>query len=223
MKKVRVLNVVFDQPIKRHELPAFRGAIIDKTDRKSILFHNHIGDNKFLNRYPHIQYKYIKGKPGILCIDEGTDEIHHFFNKSSWEVSVSDRKMPLSVESLDLKDFTFKVNGKMQSYKIKNWLGLNKANFQRYQDIEGLSDKVSFLEKILTGNILSMAKSIDWIINETIKIKIINIDRAYAMPLKGVKLAAFDLHFLSNVTLPNYLGLGKAAGQGYGMVLNAEG
>ena len=218
MKTVRLLHVRFKENIKRHELPAFRGAIIEKTGRKSVLFHNHIDDQTFLHRYPHIQYKYFHGKPGLLCLAKGTEAVHHFFGNPSWSIQLSDRDIHLSVDALDLKDFVFKINGKAHSYRIKNWLGLNQKNIKAYNELPGLAEKINLLERILTGNILSMAKSFDWIIEDPIRIQIQQIEKQYVMPLKGIPLSAFDLQFTSNVTLPQYIGLGKGAGQGFGMV-----
>ena len=81
MKKIRLLSITFDTEIKPYEIPAFRGAIIEKAGRESILFHNHLNEGAYLYKYPLIQYKMIGSKPCIMCIEHGVDEIHKFFEK----------------------------------------------------------------------------------------------------------------------------------------------
>ena len=220
MKKVRLLHVVFEQPIQRHELPAFRGAIIQKTNGKSILFHNHLGEDQYLNRYPLIQYKYNHGKPGLICIEDGVEEAHHFFTNKDWEVELSGRKMKLTIDQLNLNYHEFKILDHSKTYTIKNWLGLNTDNFKKYKATEDLAEKVQLLKRVLLGNILSMAKGLDWYIEQPIDLQISAINRQYAMPIKGVKVAAFDLRFKCNVHLPDGIGLGKGAGQGFGVMRN---
>ena len=74
MKKLRVLDIEFENEIQPWEVPAFRGAVIESAGRKNILFHNHKRD-KFVYSYPLIQYKRIGKKPHLVCIDDGVDEI----------------------------------------------------------------------------------------------------------------------------------------------------
>lgn len=75
LKKIRYLTVRFDVEIQPYEIPAFRGAIIEKTGAEYVNFHHHLADGQFLYRYPVIQYKRIGRNPAIICIDEGTDDI----------------------------------------------------------------------------------------------------------------------------------------------------
>jgi len=69
MKKIRILTVIFDTEIKGYEIPAFRGAVVDKVGLENIIFHNHLSGNTFLYKYPLIQYKVIRNNPAIQCID----------------------------------------------------------------------------------------------------------------------------------------------------------
>ena len=58
MKKVRILDVSFENEIRSWEVPVFRGAIIATAGRDHTLFHNH-KDEGFRYAYPLIQYKRI--------------------------------------------------------------------------------------------------------------------------------------------------------------------
>jgi len=84
-KKIRVLSVLFDTELRASEIPAFRGAMVEKVGKKEILFHNHLPDG-FRYRYPLIQYKTLGRKPAIICIEEGVDQIHKYFEKTDWSI-----------------------------------------------------------------------------------------------------------------------------------------
>ncbi len=218
MKKIRFLSVIFDAEIKPYEIPAFRGAIIEKAGRDNTLFHNHLAEDAFLYKYPLIQYKTIGGKPCILCIEYGVDEIHKFFDNKSWDIKISDRWIEMKISSLNMNQFTLQVWDKKFRYSIKNWIALNQENVKKYIEIEGLSEKIEFLERILTGNILSMAKGIDWKIDKPVELHITEIQDVRPVTLKGKKLFGFNLNFTCNVFLPNHIGLGKSVSVGYGVV-----
>ena len=218
MKKIRIIQVVFADEISGFEIPAFRGAIIEKAGKDSILFHNHFEENKFRYRYPLIQYKVINRKPCIICIEQGVDEIHKFFENKSWSIEISGRILEMKVERLNLNTFVMQVWNKMFAYGISNWLALNQENYLKYKDIENLSERISFLESTLKANIISMAKGIDWTVDKNIELKIMNLLDTRPVTLKGKKLLGFNLTFNTNVFLPNYLGLGKSVSVGYGTV-----
>ncbi len=77
MPKVRYLKVRFAQCIFPYDIPKFRAAVIEKTERIASLFHNHKNDQEVIYRYPLIQYKVTHRKASIICLDAGTDDIHH--------------------------------------------------------------------------------------------------------------------------------------------------
>ena len=218
MKKIKLLTVTFDTEIKDFEIPAFRGAVINKVGRDSILFHNHIDDNKLLYKYPLIQYKTIGRKPAIQCIDVGVDEIHKFFEKSNWDLMISDRLLEMKIHHLDLNQFTMQVWDKLFLYSISNWIALNKQNYETYLTLESLAEKTILLEKILTANILAFAKGIEWTVDKPIIVKIIELNETNGVKLKGQSVLGFNVTFRCNVFIPKFIGLGKSVSLGYGMV-----
>lgn len=218
MKKIRLLSITFDNEIKPFEIPAFRGAIVEKAGRENILFHNHLSGGAFLYKYPLIQYKTVGNKPCIICIEYGVDEIHKFFENKTWDIKISDRWLEMKIASLNMNQFTMQVWDKKFRYSIKNWIALNQENVKKYEELDGLSEKTVFLEKTLTGNILSMAKGIEWEVDKPIELKITAMKDTRLVNLKGKKMLGFNLDFSSNVFLPNHIGLGKAVSLGYGVV-----
>lgn len=222
MKRIRVLQVVFDTEINGWEIPAFRGAIIQKAGEKNILFHNHLGNNTFMYNYPLIQYKTIGKRPAIICVDSGVDEIHKYFENQDWSVNISGRNLDMKIHRLNMNQFTMQVWDKKWDYGIVNWIALNQENYRKYLDMESLVEQIAFLEQVLKGNILSFAKGIDWEVDKPIEVKIKKIDRTRAVKLKGNKVIGFTLYFRTNVFIPNYIGLGKGTSVGFGMVMSIK-
>lgn len=218
MRKIKMIQVSFEEPLKSNELPYFRAAVIEKAGREHILFHNHLDDNKHLYKYPRIQYKLIHKKPAIISIEDGTDELQHFFLKPSWDLMIKDKIYPVKVSKLFVKQYTLQVWNTLFRYYLKRWSGLNQKNYQIYQNIPEETEKIKFLEKILIGNILSMAKSLDWQIDKEIQLKIVDLKKKYISEYKNTKILCFDLVFDCNVSLPPYIGLGKHASTGFGIV-----
>lgn len=218
---LKLLRVHFDVEIAPYEVPAFRGAIIDKVGVENDLFHNHInkGDHKgYAYRYPRIQYKRIGKQPVILCIGEGVEQIHKFFEQKDWSIYIGKDLLEMRIANLSLHQFDMQLSDRMNDYSIRNWVALNQKSFAQYQQLEGVVEKIAFLEKKLIGNILSFAKGIDWRIEETIQLKITDLPQSYFVSYKKQKLQTFDLGFKTNVFLPKYIGLGAKTSVGMGTV-----
>lgn len=217
-KTIRTLVVKFNVPLQPWEVSAFRGAIIEKVGREHLLFNHHISDDKFLYRYPLIQYKSIAKKPGIVCLGDGVEEIHKLFNKSTWEIDLKGKKVNLDIDDMRLSNFTLNLWDKSFSYRLHNWLALSEKNFSRIKSLQTEMDQLEMLEKILIGNILSFAKGIEWDITNPIKVRIHQILRTKNLKYKNTHLLGFDVEFSTNVSLPLHLGLGKGVSHGFGTV-----
>jgi hypothetical protein len=218
MKKIKTLFVQFDDNLAAWQIPAFRGAIIEKVGRENFLFHQHNADNGLIYQYPVIQYKSIQQKPSLLCLGEGVDEIHKFFGLRNWDVVIQGEKHILKIHRLDLNNITVNVWEKRFNYSIQNWLALNAENYRRYQVLDNYPEKIQMLKRTLTGNMLSFAKGIEWRIDKPVQVQIQELKGEKVIRYKGIPLFAFDLNFNCNISLPNYLGLGKSASHGFGIV-----
>lgn len=104
------------------------------------------------------------------------------------------------------------------NFRIRRWIPLNSENYHKYSEIKTLSDKINFLESILKGNLLSLCKGLDLFISEELKAEITHLSEPFLVKNKGVKLMAFDVEFSSNLSIPNFIGIGKNASIGYGIV-----
>lgn len=223
VEKLKTLVIHFDNPIAIWEVPAFRGAIIEKVGQEnSMLFHNHQGES-FRYMYPLIQYKRIKGNAAIFCIKEGVEEIGKFFSQCDFQVMIGERSEKLKVADIKAEQTIVQVWEDMFTYYLNNWMPLNEDNYQKYIKLEGVAEKTQFLEKILIGNILSFCKGVDITIDKEIVCKIVQLDTPRVVKFKDISKLNFEVVFKSNISLPNYMGLGKGASVGHGMVVRKKG
>lgn len=217
MIQIRVLQIDFENEIAAYELPAFRGAISEIAGKENILFHHH-KDNKYVYKYPLIQYKRINKRPALVCIEEGVDEIHKFFENKQEGLVLGERKYELEIRRLRMNKFTMNIWNKTFNYYLRNWLSLNQKNYNEFKNITSEIEQYRFLEKILTGNILSFAKGIGWKLDKELEVRIKEITDKKIITVKNIKRETFSIVFATNVFLPNYIGLGKNASLGYGVV-----
>ena len=81
-----------------------------------------------------------------------------------------------------------------------------------------MNERLAFLERILTGNILSFAKGIGIHFEQQITCSISEILRTDIIEYKNIKMTSFNLLFKSNVSLPDNIGLGKGVSLGNGTI-----
>lgn len=223
MPKIRYLKLRFDQPIFPYDIPRFRAAVIEKTNRESGLFHNHDGDEGFSYRYPLIQYKVTQRKAGIICLNEGADDIHLLLQNRDMSLRVGQSVNDYHIEDIDLHYHNVQVWDHEFEYSLLNWMALNQEHYRRYRSLDGdETAQLDLLHGILRGNILAFAKGINWFVEERISVHITSIKEMKLLPFKGKDMPAFTLHFKTNVSLPDYIGLGKGVSVGFGVVRNCN-
>lgn len=221
--EIKIVNLTYDIEDKLslrygHKL---RGYFANRF--KEILFHNHFDDGSFRYGYPLIQYKIIKNKPVVLGINKGANLVlDHFFSIERLELE--DKVFVSPTSKLLVKTENLKVdNGyDMPSYKyefISPWLGLSQKNYKLYREkyiSESEREKTQFFKKVITGNILSFAKGIKWWVEE--EIIVLPFFSDITVKFKGEEMVGFTGYFLSNVYLPEYIGLGKSTSRGFGTI-----
>lgn len=216
--KERLLILRFKNLIHHNELVHFRGAIINALKEKNhVLFHNHDGES-FRYSYPLIQYKRINQRAALVCINEGTEVVGLLLSKGDFECKLGNKEVALEIDGVKANQFIIQTWDSLFYYNLRKWLALNQVNYLEYCKLDSLSDKCLFLEKILIGNILSMGKGLNIDFDKEIICKITNINDSVTMSYKNVKMMTFDVEFKSNVSLPDYIGIGKGSSLGFGMV-----
>ena len=220
-ESIKCITILFSTPLSHPMIPKFRGAIIshleDELGESDVLFHNHI-ENSFRWSYPLIQYKSIDGKAAIVCLSEGLSKLVNLFSSLEKPVLIGKKAITLKVDSIVPQTIFLSPMASPASYRLSCWLPLNSENYRRFEGIESIKDKTVFLERILTGNILSMAKGLGIQIPFEISCTITDFTRSYLIESKDIKMNAYDISFNANILLPDYIGLGKHVSTGFGII-----
>ncbi len=162
MPTIDLLIVVFSAKIAHYELPAFRGAMAGKVGHQHLLFHNHKVEGGLRYAYPLIQYKRLGGKPSVLCIGEGVQEIHRYFSQSDWSLKVGTRELSMEIDELDLNQAKVELAETPIAYELSNWIGLSQKSHQAYKKLDGLVERIEFLEEKTGGQSTEYGKG-NWL------------------------------------------------------------
>ena len=190
---------------------------------EDVLFHHHKENDKFRYGYPLIQYKILRGKPTVIAIGDGVSLIAENFLEID-RLTLGENEYEEPDVNLSMSNWELSVKGdvEMLPYKyefITPWMAFNQKNFDKYKsEIQGSSDekRVEFLSRILIGNILSFAKSIDWWVEE--EIKVIPVLKDINVNFKSMNMIGFKGFFFTNIVLPEDIGLGQSSSRGFGTI-----
>ena len=224
MKKLRILQVSFDSNLHPYQLPGFRGAVARKVGIEHEWFHNHDNENGGThNRYPLIQYKLdtYKGqmRPMLLCLEHGIEEAHHLFSQPDWSLNLNGEALNLKIAQLNVNQYTLNTWERPFRYRIHKWQAMNTENYQKYPLLRGLVERTSFLEQLLNNQIQSFAKGVDWDITTDFAVKVLTEPREEWLQYKHrQKTLVFTIDFECPLSLPDYVGLGRGASRGLGVV-----
>jgi len=218
MNKTRFLQIVFDKQLQAYDIPKLRAAIIEKTKRESNLFHNHIGDKKYIYRYPLIQYKIKDRKPCLICLKEATDDIHYLLREKDLSFVIGENKYDFEIEDVRLRYVNIQTWDKNFIYNIHNYIALNQDNYKVYKEMDSLIDKVSFIEDKLRAHIEIFANEMQAFLPIELFTRILEIKKEKYIEYKGVFHLTFSINFKTNLFIPNYIGLGKGSSVGFGTV-----
>ena len=159
---LRSLRVRFENEISAAELHAFRSAVAARAGLEHTLFHNHEATGELRYRYPLIQYQRLGKNPALLCLNEGVEAAQHFLTQPDWELDLNGHLLRLQVGQIQMREHRLQISEQPFTYRLHQWLALNQENYRHYMLQTGLTARLQLLERILTGNLLSMATGLGW-------------------------------------------------------------
>ena len=223
MKNLRMLTVTFSEELQPEELERFRGALVEKVGLEHERFHNHNnsqnGASLFHYKYPLVQYQLVRRCPRLVFLEDAIEDARHFFMQSDWDLHMHEREYKTRIAELKATQHQVGVTpGQFHNYRIRRWQALNTDNFQQYQSLETLRERIVFLEKVLSGQVLSFFTGIGYQAPERFRLDLTSLDRSWTTEYKGVRVSVFDAAFRAEVALPPCVGLGKGVRLGYGRV-----
>jgi len=196
------------------DVTKFRGFIADKFSNNTLL-HQHEKEG-FVYLYPRVQYKVLDGKLAIIGINEGVETLKKIHPKIDY-LELGRERYKIIEKKIDEEDVGFGVDSITKHYHfLTSWLALNERNYERYKD-SNQREQIQLLEKILIGNILSMAKGLEYVVTKEIKVKNLKLEMQ-DIKIKDIKMIGFIGDFEVNFNLPDYIGLGKMVSKGFGTI-----
>ena len=182
--------------------------------RENELIHNHKGD-KLIYQYPKVQYKIVDGVPLVCGIAEGAEVIPNIgFETDS--ILIDKNNMETFQKEFMTSREKFELVDDYISYKfLTPWIALNQKNIQIYERSNGIEQE-EMLRRILIGNVLSMAKGLNYSVIDTIHAWIDM--KECSVNFKNISMKAFKGSFKVNFQIPNYIGLGKSVSRGFGTI-----
>lgn len=214
--KVKVCEIRLDSlRLDRKYSEKLRGYIGNKYRENDILHNHNNDDNKFIYRYPLVQYKVINKVPVILGINEGADIAANIGLRED-QLVFGDLSYDCSEKTIKKFEGDFGVTSDYVEYEfVTPWIALNQKNIDSYNNGSNI-EKEEILKKILIGNLISISKGLNYTVCEKL-VAWVDFKECDVM-LKGVKHAGFTGKFKVNFNLPDHLGLGKSVSRGFGTI-----
>lgn len=180
-------------------------------------FHGHRGDD-LIYRHPLIQYKVFGGSALMIALKEGAYLLKAV--PSLEYLEIYHQKYPILKQNVCVTSVPFGLTDGIFRYAFStSWIGLNEDNYETYLSLKYDQKEVhNLLERILIGNILSMSKSLGYVVKDKIHVKADLKQTGTVMIKEGVDLTAFQGEFEANFMIPELWGLGKFSSKGYGTV-----
>ena len=174
-------------------------------------FHHHDGKPY---RYPLIQYKRIRDRLSVLGMERFADVVQE--NLSNLQ-KIYLKNTEILINNMIFTRKTHSITEEITEYKFATpWIALNTDNYLKYNTLDKRFHK-KLLEKILTGNLLSMMRGIDCTVDYDLYVK---INQFKQLPIIAHKhsFSGFYASFVTNLSLPQYIGIGKSVSKGFGML-----
>lgn len=197
--------------------PSTLRGFIGKMFPNNPIIHHHLnnGNSKFIYSYPKIQYKIIDGLPIILGISEGVKVVEEICEKLH-QLELKRKIYTILDKRQEKKEVYIGTSDNRLHYKLLTpWLALDEDSYRRYKN-RNPKQKQKQLESILIGNIISMAKGLEYVITDEIIAKV-NV-KEVPTKLKGTPMLGFLGTFSVNFEIPDYWGIGKSVSRGFGTI-----
>ena len=206
--------------LQRRQAPKLRGYFAKMFGQESDLFHNHDEQGRSISRYPRIQYKVIGDVPYIVGIEEGAKLIVDRFLRIQ-SINIDGLNLPLHQKHLKSEDLLVRQDGTLYAYQfITPWFPLNQDNHRLYTTL-GEAEREEKLKNILINNMISFFKAVKFQAEERIMIHL-DLKGPTVAKFKNQPILIWSGGFVCNVSLPNYIGLGKSTARGYGTIIRKK-
>ncbi|MFX0173068.1 MAG: CRISPR-associated endonuclease Cas6 [Candidatus Hodarchaeota archaeon] len=200
----------------RHSAHQLRGFFAARYPEFSLL-HNHQPDGSRIQGYPKIQYKILGHKAYILGINEGLKLLPILLENLETLTLGSTQYQIIDQESRTQTISIGATHRPIYYQFITPWLALNPNNYQKFHSIYGWKERKVFLNRILIGNCLSIARGLEIFVPYKLYAHT-HLDPV-EVQFKDNLFIGFVGRFKINFLLPELIGIGKSVSKGYGTII----
>jgi hypothetical protein len=213
--------ITTEKPLELTDGRAIRGFFGNLYGNRSE-FHGHRGD-KLVYKHPLIQYKVLDGSAFVVGLKEGAYLLKAMPRIEFLEIHFQKYLISKQDTTTDVLDFGLTEDMSRYSF-VTPWVGLNEENYDKYIRLKKRPAEVkALLNRILVGNLLSMSKSLGYVVKDTIRV-ISHLEEGQIIEAKeGVKLITFKGKFNTNFVIPDLWGIGKFSSRGFGTIKSCNG
>lgn len=213
---VAEITILGDIPLQERDGHKLRGYIAELFKEESPLLHNHLESGNLRYGYPLIQYKVIDSVAHLIGLAEGARLLNDLFLRID-KLVIGETFFPVYSKNISFRSVEIGVCDTLQHYRfVTPWMALNQDNSRKYNAANSEKEKNALLVKTITGNFLSMFKSLNYTAAERILAQASMFEKT--AQFKGNAMIVFEGHFVANVMLPDHIGLGKSTARGFGTI-----
>lgn len=183
------------------------------------LFHQH-QDDKFVYRYPLIQYRWRNGKGILIGFHEGAKELLTlpWFGLQLRLGEIEARIMDLDF-SCKLERFAF-AEGLRRYDFLSPWLPLNQANYEKYIKMSP-KEQAQERDRLLVTNLIAAAKGLSVFLDGQVLASFV-MRRALICRYKDQQLQGFFGTVVTNLALPQDIAIGSKVSHGFGWLVSEK-
>lgn len=189
-----------------------RGAMATMFPEEPLL-HQH-GQEGVIYRYPLVQYRWMDGKGVIIGFHEGArllpklSLLERRFQLGRGTVEVTNIETEFALENVQLAD-------RLLRYRfVTPWLPFGQENFEKYKTMSQ-NQRVEERDRIIVGNLLTALRGLHVEFPGRLYASV-QVHQTVTCHYKKQRLLGFWGTLLTNATLPNDIGVGRAVSHGYG-------
>ena len=138
-------------------------------------------------------------------------------SRGAKEVRSGETTCVISGRDQAIRNEEFGISDKILTFEfLTPWLALNQQNAKKFYDLKGKPERDAFMQKLLTGHLGTLAKSLDYDLPEPLYCE--SRVRFIRERIHQENVIVFLGTFRTNLTLPDYLGIGQSVSEGFGTI-----
>ncbi len=199
-----------------HKLRGYFGELFKE---HSPLLHNHLEDGKLRYAYPLVQYKVLDRVPTLVGLGEGATLLAQLFLRIR-ELDIEGDVFPVLAKHIRHEQAGVGPVDDLLTYRFQTlWMALNQDNYREHLDLDD-DGRRQQLQRILRNNILAFLKSADAFRPDMERVLVkLNLRAVTHTQFKNQSMLGFTGSFVTNVQLPDGVGLGKSVSRGFGTII----